>query len=408
MSASGGTAIGSRPCPEAVSKRPSWAPRTVVVTLHHPKRMSYFDDWRDAFSRSNLFDAVVANLFNPLDRRRLPDLLAGADVTVLLHSVLGDSVAEADAMRAAFQGRSGPLVSFVGNELSLPGSPMAGKVDFLEAVGADIVATQLLQEAGEHMYARLNARVVSLPHALNPDAFRSDRPHRDRPVEIGFRGARYGSTVGDNERNALIDHFARTPPLGLVTDIRTGQTLSRDRWRRFLNRCKGTIAAESGSSFVGADDAELADVATGADRQVAGRRIRAALRPVTRFLPEPVCRMGVVVLERLSPRREEPPAQMPGRPPAGAVYGKCISSRHWDAIGTETCQVMLPGRYNDILEPGMHYLELERDFSNVDEVIARLRDDEIRDGIVRCARELALDAHTHAHRMRQLHDLLSA
>ena len=44
------------------------------------------------------------------------------------------------------------------------------------------------------------------------------------------------------------------------------------------------------------------------------------------------------------------------------AHGKCISSRHFDAIGTGTCQILLEGRYNDILKPGEHYIALSHDF----------------------------------------------
>jgi hypothetical protein len=93
-------------------------------------------------------------------------------------------------------------------------------------------------------------------------------------------------------------------------------------------------------------------------------------------------------------------------PPVGAMSGKCISSRHFDAIGTETCQILLPGRYNDLLESDVQYLALERDFSNVEDVLARFRDDDTRLRMVRDARAWALDGHTYAHRVRGLLDAL--
>ncbi len=51
--------------------------------------------------------------------------------------------------------------------------------------------------------------------------------------------------------------------------------------------------------------------------------------------------------------------------PRASVYAKAISSCHFDAIGTHTCQILLDGRYNDILQPGEHYLSLAQDFGNL-------------------------------------------
>ena len=64
------------------------------------------------------------------------------------------------------------------------------------------------------------------------------------------------------------------------------------------------------------------------------------------------------------------------------VYGKCISSRHFDAIGTKTCRIMLYGRFNDILVANRHYLALTDDFSDLDEVLRRFSDAPTRQEIV--------------------------
>jgi hypothetical protein len=46
-----------------------------------------------------------------------------------------------------------------------------------------------------------------------------------------------------------------------------------------------------------------------------------------------------------------------------------LSPRHFEAIITKTCQVLVEGEYEGVLVPGRHYIPLKRDFSNVDEVI---------------------------------------
>jgi hypothetical protein len=97
------------------------------------------------------------------------------------------------------------------------------------------------------------------------------------------------------------------------------------------------------------------------------------------------------VLDRFFSRAERAP-----------VYGKCISSRHFDAIGTGTVQMLLAGRYNDILQPGQHFLELAPDFSNAEEVRRRFSDVAERRRIATTAREHALSSHTYAHRIAAL------
>src|SRR3546814_18773585 len=67
-------------------------------------------------------------------------------------------------------------------------------------------------------------------------------------------------------------------------------------------------------------------------------------------------------------------------------HGKCISSRHFDAIGTATCQILLEGRYNDILTPDVHYIRFASDFSNISEVMGTFRDERRRLEITEAAR----------------------
>ena len=59
-----------------------------------------------------------------------------------------DTLLYLDPLRSALKTRRGKLVVFVGNEVNLPGSPMADKIGFLRDVEADVIATQLVEEAG--------------------------------------------------------------------------------------------------------------------------------------------------------------------------------------------------------------------------------------------------------------------
>ncbi len=51
-----------------------------------------------------------------------------------------------------------------------------------------------------------------------------------------------------------------------------------------------------------------------------------------------------------------------------------LSPRHFEAILTKTCQVLVEGRYDGILEAEKHYIPLKRDFSNLEEVLEKVQD----------------------------------
>src|SRR3546814_21071578 len=88
-------------------------------------------------------------------------------------------------------------------------------------------------------------------------------------------------------------------------------------------------------------------------------------------------------------------------------HGKCISSRHFDAIGTATCQILLEGRYNDILTPDVHYIRLASDLSNISEVMGTFRDERRRLEITEAARAHVMDGPTYAHRAGAVSDILT-
>jgi hypothetical protein len=81
----------------------------------------------------------------------------------------------------------------------------------------------------------------------------------------------------------------------------------------------------------------------------------------------------------------------------GMVRGKCMTPRHFDAIGSLTTLVMYPGRYNGILSEN-NYVRLEPDHSNLAEVKSRIRDKAHCEEIALRTREYINDCHTYRHR----------
>ena len=59
----------------------------------------------------------------------------------------------------------------------------------------------------------------------------------------------------------------------------------------------------------------------------------------------------------------------------GNVIYRMITPRSFEAISMKTVQVMYPGEYSGILEAWKHYLPMERDFSNANEICDLLRND---------------------------------
>jgi hypothetical protein len=144
---------------------------------------------------------------------------------------------------------------------------------------------------------------------------------------------------------------------GLNVDISTPENYSvaiaGDDWYRFLLRCKYQIGVEGGSSLFDWD---------GSIRK--RTEVYVAAHPRATF-------------------EEVENACFPGAD--GAIHLFAISPRHLEACMTMTCQVLVEGDYDGVLLPGKHYIELKRDFSNLDTVLDLVSKDELRQALTAAA-----------------------
>ena len=211
---------------------------------------------------------------------------------------------------------------------------------------------------------------MSTPHALNPKAY-TPPLQEERDIDIGFIGDIYWPFIGDQERSRLIWHFEKEGArYGLRCDIRAGRSdrLPRVEWAKFLQGTKGLIGAESGTHYLN-DRGKLLTRAR--DYNLQENQSASFEEVYDRFFA------GV---ER-------------------GVSGKSVSSRHFEPIGTKTCQILLEGEYNGVLSPGQHYIPVKRDLSNVDDAVREFRDEGRRRAIAEQAYEHVMSGHTYAHRV---------
>jgi len=268
---------------------------------------------------------------------------------------------------ALFDRRRAPLVVFIGNEYDL----LPDKIRFIRQTGAEFVCTQLPIEAGRYLYGEAaGAQIIEMPHALNPANFHLV-PEKPRDIDIGFAGDIYWPFLGDRERTDIIEWFERHGAArGLRCDIRKSR-LPRQEWNLFLNSCQALVGAESGTYYLNERGGVL-------DR---ARRYN------------------------LNENRAATFDEVYGRFYKGlprGISGKCISSRHFEPIGTKTCQLLLEGNYNGILKADEHYIAIRKDLTNIDDAIERFRDAGHRTRIAERAYDFVMAEHTYRHRVEKL------
>jgi hypothetical protein len=324
---------------------------------------SYMDDWKDAFCSHPRLTVTTCNIADLVAFRRELRRLREYAAVIVLHSAAGDRMSWLLPMAERFRKRRGALAVFVGNEYDL----MADKIRFINESGADFVCSQLPLDTAEWLYAPCpNARVIPTPHALNPTIYRAP-VDGSRDIDLGFVGDLYDRLIGDRERSAIVewvrDNGSR---LGLTCDIRQSR-MRRLEWAAFLASCRGVIGAESGTYYLDRDGSILT---------AAKKFLRA----------HPDASFDEVF--------EQCYAQA-----SGFVSGKAISSRHFEPVGTQTCQVLVEGRYNDILRADLHYIAVRPDLSNIEQAIERFRDPAHRTRIAEAAYQHVMDGHTYRHRV---------
>ncbi len=184
-------------------------------------------------------------------------------------------------------------------------------------------------------------------------------PLGQRPNDIVYRATMlpfwFGSH-GQLKTRIAAAVGGRARAFGLKPDIstRVEDTIVGDRWFEFLMSGRTTIGCESGSSVL--------------DRR---GEMRARIQRILR--------------EQSEATVEEVGRRMPRGWDDYEFFA--ISPRHFEAVITGTCQVLVEGEYEGVLQAGRHYIPLKRDLSNVDEVLEQILDRDLVEETARNAYE---------------------
>ena len=182
----------------------------------------------------------------------------------------------------------------------------------------------------------------------------------DRPIDVGYRSRKPPYWLGGlgHEKWQIAERFAEgAAGSGLRLDIsyRESDRLYGGAWLRFVGRCKAMLGVESGSSVFDFDGNLQRDV----DAYVAARPDASFEEVHAKFLAAH----------------------------EGGIRQNQISPRCFEAAALRTAMVLFEGEYSGVLQPGRHYISLRKDFGNLEEVLAALRDATGLQRIVDCAYE---------------------
>jgi hypothetical protein len=256
-----------------------------------------------------------------------------------------------DSYRERLRAFQGPKILAVQDEYDRTDTLKAAIKD----LGFDIVLTCVPQDSLEYVYPKAEFPGVTFITVFTgyvSDDFEIGRPPppslSDRPLLIGYRGrdigGRYGRLGFDKfEIGRRMKEICDAR--GIATDIAMDEAsrIYGVDWFHYLGRCRAMLGSESGSNVFDFDGAIEA-------RFKAMTAANGGVPPsYAEFLPFVEALDGQIDMGQISPRVFE-----------------CALMR--------TPMVLYRGRYSDAIRPDEHYIALDRDFSNVDEVLARLED----------------------------------
>ncbi len=172
-------------------------------------------------------------------------------------------------------------------------------------------------------------------------------PFDARSVDVGYRARDLPAYFGrfGRMKAAIGNRFKeKMSNSGLRLNISTQpeDTFAGDDWLKFLGRSRFTLGCESGSSLLDPRGA-----------------IRARVDAELQRKPE-------ATFEELE-RCCFPEQDM------NRVYS-AISPRLFEASIARSCQILVPGRYMDVLKPDEHYIALTEDVSNAEEILEKIAD----------------------------------
>lgn len=340
----------------------------ILVLYHHqgsyPLRAT-ISEHLHAFRRYSGARCTYVNLA----MRGLPDLDRVRPDLIVLHTILLSAARWSPALYEGIARVVEPLATHEAVKIALPQDEFYATdslCDLLRRAGVDHVFSVAPPSEWPKIYRGLDL-AVRLDEVLTGyvddevvQRLSAVAGRAARPVDVGYRAWHAAPWLGRHGqlKTAVADHFSRAArEHRLISDISTRpqDTFLGDDWYRFLERCRWVLGVEGGASVLDRDGTlrTRTDAYVAANPAAAFETVEAACFPG---------RDGELALTALSPRQLE----------------ACI---------TRTGQILVEGRYNGLLEPDRHYLAVRKDFSNVDEVADRSRDERLRRELVERAYE---------------------
>ena len=224
--------------------------------------------------------------------------------------------------------------------------------DYIHRLGFDILFTLVNEALFDIAYP--DPRLKSLKKVQVLTGYVQDEmkfidapPVSDRPIDVSYRSRRcdywLGSLAHEKEQIARdFVHYASDADLTLDISVEESSRIYGAGWLNLLMQSKAVLGTESGASLWDFDESIAKKT-----KQFLRRHKKSSFEEVFEHVL---------------------------KPHDGVILYNAISPRVFEAAATRTPMIMYPGYYNGICQPDVHYIKLEKDFSNVSDVIKKIKD----------------------------------
>ncbi|MBM2814554.1 MAG: hypothetical protein HW421_1316 [Ignavibacteria bacterium] len=226
---------------------------------------------------------------------------------------------------------------------------------FFKEFGIKTVFTCFTEEDWEKVYPKeksgLEYYFSVFPGYIDENAIQTIgkdcKKHSQRSLDVGYRARKVPYWLGffGLRKWLVTEKFLECPASKeLIHDVSNDEhkVFYGDKWYKFLGNCRVFLGSEGGASLHDPNGT-----------------IRKKVEDFVTKNPN-------------APFEEVEKNCFAGNDGNIRLYS--LSPRHFEACITRTCQALVEGNYGGIFKPGVHYIEIKEDWSNIEEVIDKIKD----------------------------------
>jgi len=352
--------------------------KTLVIYFKNDDNaaLSYQHAWVKVFKKNILFNCNFLNLKNffPFYRTKpnitqLKNLLFEKyDCIIILHSAFSNACLIPAYIQKIIRHKKAFKIFFVGNEFK----HMPEKIKFTNYIRTNLFITMSHKDDVLNLYKNhLKTNVVYIPSGgFDKEIFYPKIKYDERTIDIGFRSTSEPFYFGHQDTSKLffeLENFSYKSKKKFDISISYKDRFAGNNWVNFLNNCKCLVSSNRYFDYFSLND-----------------DLRNEVNKFTQF------DFNKIYNKFFKNRKKECEARW--------LTGKTI-----EAAACKTSLILLEGDYGNDFVPNKHYINLNKDFSNLEESIDKLNDISFIKEITNNAYKLVTENYTYDNHLYKLY-----